>query len=159
MLMTFAPNYLVHKQSHGYQFSKYLPTDVMRTRKWSTRPDPQSRQQWTLFSIEICFALLDFEKWGRTDGRHLRKLWSLPSVTVTGRVDQNCSLIAFSNMEAFWTLLLSLVVLFRWASTVRIGLKYLPILCERNVCSLSRRIKVTNAYDVVRHLLSFNWFL
>ena len=30
----------------------------------STRP--------TLFSLEICFVLLDFEKWGRTDGRATR---------------------------------------------------------------------------------------
>ena len=36
----------------------------------STRPDPQSRQYRTLFPLEICFVS---KKWGRTDGRHVRK--------------------------------------------------------------------------------------
>ena len=56
-----------------------------RCHQWSTRPDPQSLQLWTLFSLEICFVLLDFEKWGnfwRTDGQHERKQRSLPALTV-----------------------------------------------------------------------------
>ena len=52
-----------------------------RCHQWSTRPDPQSRQQRTLFSH--CFVLLNFEKWRRTDvstnGRHVRKQRSLPA--------------------------------------------------------------------------------
>ena len=32
----------------------------------STRPDPQSSEQRSLFSIEICFVLRNFKKWGRT---------------------------------------------------------------------------------------------
>ena len=35
-----------------------------RCHQWSTRPDPQSCQLWTLFSLS--FVKLDFEKWGRT---------------------------------------------------------------------------------------------
>ena len=36
--------------------------------QWSTRPDPQSRQQRSLFSLESCFVLWYFENLG-TDGR------------------------------------------------------------------------------------------
>ena len=58
-----------------------------RCHQWSNWPDPQSRQLWTLFLLEICFVLLDLEKWGRTDNMcdnndHYRPwLW-------VGRVDQ-----------------------------------------------------------------------
>ena len=50
--------------------------------QWSTRSDPQSRQWRTLFSLEICFVLLYFEKWLRTDGQQLWKQESLPAMTV-----------------------------------------------------------------------------
>ena len=40
--------------------------------QWSTRPDPQSRQLWSLFSLVNCLVSGDFEKWGRTDVQTLR---------------------------------------------------------------------------------------
>ena len=49
----------------------------------STRPEPQSRRKWTLFSLEMfCFDWF----WkvgtnGRTYGQHVRKQWSLSAVT------------------------------------------------------------------------------
>ena len=36
----------------------------------------------TLFSLDICFVLLYFENWGRTDWKHVQKQWSLPALTV-----------------------------------------------------------------------------
>ena len=56
-----------------------------RCHQWSTRPDPQSRQEWTfLFLLEICFVLLDFEKCGRTYGRTTcaKTIITTPAVTV-----------------------------------------------------------------------------
>ena len=55
--------------------------DKTRCHQWSTQPDPQSRQLRTL--LLLFFVLLDFEKWGRMDGRHVQKQLSLLAVTVS----------------------------------------------------------------------------
>ena len=48
-----------------------------RSHQWSTRPDPTvSPVANFVFTL---FVLHEFEKWVRTDGRHDRKQWSLPT--------------------------------------------------------------------------------
>ena len=44
-------------------------SELLETRRWSSWPDPQSRQWWSLFLLELCFVLPDFERWERTDGQ------------------------------------------------------------------------------------------
>ena len=45
------------KQKEKYRHFKF--------HQWSTRPDPQSRQLWSLFSLELCFVKFGTD--GRTD--------------------------------------------------------------------------------------------
>ena len=76
-----------------------------KCQQWSTRSDPQSRQQWTLFSLEVCFVR--YWKVGtdvRTDGQTDRRTDNMchnnyryrPRLWV-GQVDQKYSTFQFSK--------------------------------------------------------------
>ena len=55
-IFSMAPVYTLEYMDRSLFFA-YLGMLQDRCHQWSIRPDPQSRQKWTLFSLEICFVL------------------------------------------------------------------------------------------------------
>ena len=59
--------------SCSYDISYVITFDIWEVRimsccQWSPQPDPRSHHKRTLFSLKICFVLIDFENWdGRMD--------------------------------------------------------------------------------------------
>ena len=51
--------------------------------KTGVNSDPLGQTRSPVVNIVFAWNLFGFENWGRTDGRHVQKQWSLPAVNVS----------------------------------------------------------------------------